>query len=179
MAFLGSSRLLRSLAATAPRAPLTRSTIASQHRFYAQQSYGSGEGDPKGENPQEQGANPSADLEHPGPPPPDVGKGTGGGPTKAGGGAHGTAHKSSSGGVRSEGSGKSANAEKGKEGAQPKILDERSPPAELSEEVKKHNEEMDQRYEKSASRVDEQGKDNVGKGFWKGRSTFFLCDRLG
>lgn len=173
---LRSSPLRRSFATAAPRAPFTRSTFKSPHRFYAQQSYGSGEGDPKGENPQEQGANPSADLEHPGPPPPDVGKGTGGGPTKAGGEGHGAGQQSSSSGAKSGGTGKSANAEKGKEGAKPKILDESSPPAEPSEDVKKHNEEMDQRYEKAANHVDEPGNDNVGKGFWKGRSISFLVD---
>ena len=44
---------------------------------YASQDYGSGEGNPAGERPQEQGAHKGSDLEHPGPPPPDVGqKGT-------------------------------------------------------------------------------------------------------
>ena len=147
------------------RKSLVRSSFPAQHRLYAQQSYGSGEGDPKGENPQEQGANPSANKEHPGPPPPDVGKGTGGGPTKAGGEEHNgqqSEQKSSS-----SGSGNGA-AGKGEEGAQPKILDERKPPTEPSEDVKKHNAEMDQRYGKAQSRVDEEGKDNVGKGWWKG-----------
>lgn len=43
----------------------------------ATQDYGSGDGNPAGENPQAQGKNPSEHLEHPGPPPPDVGKGSG------------------------------------------------------------------------------------------------------
>lgn len=165
MTFLRSSLSLRALT-TAPRASLARSYFPIQHRLYAQQSYGSGEGDPKGENPQEQGANPSANLEHPGPPPPDVGKGTGGGPTKAGGegqNAQKSEQKSSTGGVDSGAAGK------GKESAQPKILDESSPPAEPSEDVKKHNEEMDQRYEKAENHVDDDGKDNVSKEFWKGK----------
>ena len=41
----------------------------AQTRF-ASGDYGSGEGDPRGERPQEQGPNPSEDKEHPGPPPP-------------------------------------------------------------------------------------------------------------
>ena len=68
-----------------------------QHRLYAGgSSYGGGEGDPKGENPQDQGSNPSADLEHPGPAPPKVGQGTGGGPTKSGSEGHNTLHNDSS-----------------------------------------------------------------------------------
>lgn len=51
-------------------------------RRFASQDYGSGAGDPKGENPQAQGANPSADKEHPGPPPPKAGQGSGSTPTK-------------------------------------------------------------------------------------------------
>ena len=174
MSFLRSSTLVRSFAATAPRVPIAHSAFTYQQRLYAQQSYGSGEGDPKGENPQEQGANPSADKEHPGPPPPDVGKGSGGGPTKAGGDgrqAQNTEQKSSSGGSGSGGTGRTASGDKG--GAQPKILDESGPPAEPSEEVKKHNEEMDQRYEKAESRVNDEGKDNVGKGWWKGEFGLF------
>ncbi|KAL7625788.1 hypothetical protein AAE478_005011 [Parahypoxylon ruwenzoriense] len=52
----------------------------------SQQGYGDGKGDPVGENPQQQPPSSGAQQasEHPGPEPPDVGKGTGGGPTKAG-----------------------------------------------------------------------------------------------
>lgn len=45
-----------------------QSTTFAQRRFAG--DYGSGEGDPKGEKPQEQGPNPSEKLEHPGPEPP-------------------------------------------------------------------------------------------------------------
>jgi len=146
-----SISLLRALAVETPKARGGMTTpFNSQHRLYAHQSYGGGEGDPKGENPQQQGSNPSADLEHPGPPPPDVGKGTGGGPTKASGSKEGTS------------TGKQQSS-----GAQPKILDE-SPPTEPSEEVKKHNREMDQRHDKATSRVDDEKKDKVGKGYWSG-----------
>ena len=65
------STLLRSFLTT----PRTSLPIASQR--FATQDYGSGTGDPVGDNPQQQGENPSADLEHPGPPPPKVGQGTG------------------------------------------------------------------------------------------------------
>jgi len=55
-------------------------------RSYASGDYGSGTGDPKGENPNEQGTSPATtELEHPGPPAPDVGQGSSGStPTKEG-----------------------------------------------------------------------------------------------
>jgi len=55
-------------------------------RSYASGDYGSGEGDPKGEKPKEQGTSPATtELEHPGPPAPDVGQGSSGStPTKEG-----------------------------------------------------------------------------------------------
>lgn len=55
--------------------PLKSAHQSTLRRLYATQSYGGGEGDPKGENPLQQGPNPAADKEHPGPPPPDVGQG--------------------------------------------------------------------------------------------------------
>lgn len=123
------------------------SSFAVKNRFYAGQSYGGGEGDPKGEKPQEQGSNPSADLEHPGPPPPDVGKGTGGGPTKAGEGGHNTQQNNSSGGS-SGGGGKQSGASQSNGGPQPKIHSEGTP-AEESAEVKAHNEDMGKRHDRA------------------------------
>ena len=147
--------------------------MTSQHRLYAQSSYGGGEGDPKGEDPQNQGSNPiTSNLEHPGPPPPDVGQGTGGGPTKANEGGHSGDGKESSGSSSSSktpssssssgGSGKSAS-----NGAQPKLYNS-SAPAEQSEEVKQHNREMDNRPGRAQNKVDGDGEHNVGKGFWAG-----------
>ena len=162
MAFRTSSPALRNLTANSLKLRARRSESIQQTRFYAQQSYGSGEGDPKGENPQQQGSNPSADLEHPGPPPPDVGKGTGGGPTKAGNKGQSTEQHGPSGGSGTSGSKQSSS------GAQPKIHSA-SIPTEASEGVKKHNEEFEQRkHGKATNEMDHKGKDNVGKGFWSG-----------
>lgn len=134
---------------------------------YASGDYGSGAGDPKGDNPQSQGANPSADKEHPGPPPPSVGQGTGSGPTK------GTAEGHNTSAAEQGSGGKEADKDAGRsgktQGAQPKILSTSPPPAEdADEDVRKHNEEMDNRAEKAHEKVsDEQvDKDKVGKGFW-------------
>lgn len=121
------------------------------NRTYAGSSYGGGEGDPKGEDPSSQGPNPSADLEHPGPPPPDVGKGTGGGPTKA------------SGGTESKAKG-------GSGAAQPKIHSENaSKPTEQSHDVKKHNDEMANRHGAATNKGTTED-DKVDKNFWKGVS---------
>ncbi|KAL8718061.1 MAG: hypothetical protein Q9225_004769 [Loekoesia sp. 1 TL-2023] len=130
-----------------------------QHRYYAGQSYGSGQGDPKGENPQDQGPNPSAEKEHPGPPPPDVGKGTGGGPTKVHEGGHNTQQNASSGGSGQSGASQSSG------GPQPKIHSENQP-AEESDDVKAHNEDMGKRHDRANAEVDNKGQ-TVEKGFWK------------
>ncbi|KAI9682797.1 MAG: hypothetical protein M1822_006287 [Bathelium mastoideum] len=153
----------------------------------ASSDYGSGAGDPKGENPQQQGPNPSADKEHPGPPPPAAGQGSGSTPTKGTAEGHNTTGTSSSslqqdkagGGQKrsfmtsarrgAEDSGELRS--QGTRGAQPKILKD-APPAkgEESEEVKRHNEEMDRRHEKAHAKVTEADpeKEKVGKGFWSG-----------
>ncbi|KAI1767497.1 hypothetical protein GGR53DRAFT_113578 [Hypoxylon sp. FL1150] len=78
---------LTALRATRTRAaPQAYRSFATSPRHFLAQGYGDGKGDPAADDPQNQppssGAQQSA--EHPGPPPPDVGKGTGGGPTKAG-----------------------------------------------------------------------------------------------
>ncbi|KAI4192552.1 MAG: hypothetical protein LQ350_008625 [Teloschistes chrysophthalmus] len=132
-----------------------------QQRFYAGQDYGGGQGDPKGETPQQQGSNPSAEKEHPGPPPPDVGKGTGGGPTKAGEGGHNTQQNDSSSG----GSSKQSGAKQSSSGPQPKIHAENTP-AEENDDVKAHNEDMAKRHDRANTEVDSKG-DTVEKGFWK------------
>ena len=139
------------------------SSYASQIRLYAGSSYGGGEGDPKGERPQEQGSNPSADLEHPGPPPPDVGKGTGGGPTKKGGDGHNTQQNKSS--VSQGASGGSGGESSG---PRPKIHSEHAPAEEHhSEEVRKHNEDMGKRHDRPEEKSSDE-EDKVDKGFWKG-----------
>jgi hypothetical protein len=144
-----------------PRTTLP-SISTEQYRFYAGSSYGGGEGDPKGENPQDQGSNPSAHLEHPGPPPPDVGKGTGGGPTKAGGEGHNTQQNQSSGGQAGDG------GEGG--GPQPKIHKHDAPEESThSEEVRAHNKDMDKRHDRAEEKSPErEDSDKVDKGFWSG-----------
>lgn len=136
------------------RSPVPPFTITPQRRL-AHGSYGGGEGDPKGEAPQDQGSNPSVEKEHPGPPPPTEGKESGGGPTKA------TKDNTSS-------SDNGGQAGPTKSGAQPKILNE-GLPTELSDEVKQHNEEMTHRHDRAGAQVGDSKDDKVSKGFWSGK----------
>ncbi|SLM34500.1 hypothetical protein LPUS_03287 [Lasallia pustulata] len=170
-----ASPILRSMAARSSPRITTRTTVHIQHRLYAHQSYGGADDDPKGGDPQNQGSNPSADLEHPGPAPPDVGKGTGGGPTKAGEGGHNTQENESSsgsgGGSGSGSKGEMSSGGKESNGAQPKIHKSKVPEAhEESEDVKQHNKEMDDRRLGGAQdKQDDGDKHNVGKGYWSGQ----------
>ncbi|KAI6832793.1 hypothetical protein KC340_g13265 [Hortaea werneckii] len=155
---------------------LTRSTntptLAFTPRRLAHQDYGSGEGNPAGENPQAQGKNPSEKAEHPGPEPPTAGK-------KAG---KKSQQQQQQGGGSQQQPSSSSNNNKGTQDAssssspQPRILNDPPPPASGSQgapgEVKQHNREMDQRAEKPhpKGRAEEDvEKDKVPKGFWAGQ----------
>ena len=64
-----------------------------------------------------------------------------------------------------EGSGIQKQADKN---ARPVIL-EAAPPAEESEEVRKHNEEFEHRPDRAENKIDPDNKETVGKKFWKGK----------
>ena len=176
MPFLRPVSLLRSAARPAAVRP---AFFARPQVRFATQDYGSGEGNPAGEKPQQQGQNPSENVEHPGPPPPKVARGqSSSSPNEDSGSSSGKSSSTSSESKPSEqsqsndgasktgaGDGKSVN------GAQPKILNE-NPPATDSEDVKQHNREMDQRAEKAHEQVsnEEAEKDKVPKSFWSGKS---------
>lgn len=128
------------------RRPILPFTVTPQRRL-AHGSYGEEEGDPNGEAPQDQGSNPSADKEHPGPPPPAEGRGSSGGPTRATDSGKRTRDNSSSNDNGRE-------ERPPKSGAQPKILNE-GLPTELSDEVRQHNEEMAHRHDRAGAQVGE------------------------
>jgi hypothetical protein len=162
-----------------------RPLIPTIQRRFATQDYGSGEGNPVGEKPQDQGANPSADKEHPGPPPPKAGEGSGSSPTKGTKDGHSQAKQDMPGTQkRSFSTMRSMRAEskpKSTKGLKPKILDE-SPPAESEEpeDVKEHNKDMSNRHEKahaSVSNADAE-KDKVSPEFWTGMSILSICFQL-
>ncbi|TKA80563.1 hypothetical protein B0A55_02010 [Friedmanniomyces simplex] len=159
MSFLRAARqpLLRPIARTTPRATFTTSTTRTAG------DYGSGESAPPGQKPHEQtGKNPSEGLEHPGPAPPSA----------AGGGSQQSGQQKDASSSQQQQQQSGGNNSKGTQGAQPKILNE-SPPKEheASEDVQKHNREMDQRAEKASEKVRDEDveKDKVGKEFWSGQ----------
>lgn len=171
------------------RSVVYRRSIATTPRVMAQQGYGDGSEDPQSQP----GATKAQEKsEHPGPAPPDVGKGTGGGPTKAnksGGQSAEEAASASSGGSRSkeaketgssptggsvgggQATGKGGEALKGPQGEgspQPKIMNQSVPGAkpglseEQKQEVEQHNVDFDKRHDRAAPAAD----DKVNQKFW-------------
>jgi len=175
MSFIRSTSLRQFQAIGAPALRTQRAAFSITSRTLATSDYGSGKGDPRGEKPQEQGANPSADLEHPGPPPPKEGQGSGAGPTKGG-------KEGSNSGAASEQSKKGKQPQQQEQqqkssaqqsdAPQPKIFNPDGPPSKESEsqEVREHNRQMDQRTETASNQASNEDvkKDKVSKDFWKG-----------
>ena len=146
------------------------------------QGYGDGEGRPKGENPQQQGASNATkhNAEHPGPEPPSEGKGTGAGPTKGGSGKSQEDASAQSGGSRSKeaketgssptgGSvgGKNSSPRESKNGAAPKIHDHQTGDKNTSQKdaaVEQHNKEFEKGHDRAAKADD----DKVDSKFWSG-----------
>ncbi|KAF1842147.1 uncharacterized protein K460DRAFT_370143 [Cucurbitaria berberidis CBS 394.84] len=196
MSFLRPMSMLRS-AALRPAALSAAPRARLQLRF-ATGDYGSGDGNPAGEKPKEQGKNLSENLEHPGPPPPKVAEGksssspnddktsTNKAPQTSSSSSTSSSKGSSSGkrefstSTRRWADSKEPAVKQGQQnkpspnevkGAQPKILNENPPASEdESEDVKKHNEEMDSRAEQAHEKVsnEDAAKDKVSDKFWKG-----------
>ncbi|KAK6586356.1 hypothetical protein PZA11_001413 [Diplocarpon coronariae] len=161
-----------------------RFVSSTQPRFA--QGYGDGEGDPKGENPQDQGPSNATkhNAEHPGPSPPSEGQGTGEGPTKAGGSpeeasaqsggsrskeAKETGSSPTAGSVGGSGGKSRSPEDKSKKGASPKIADHDDPGAgnsrETQAEVEQHNKEFAQGHDRATPAE----ADKVDKKFWTGK----------
>ncbi|CBF76419.1 predicted protein [Aspergillus nidulans FGSC A4] len=148
-------RYSRSIRAVNPRT--SRFPVFLQQRFYGQSTYGDGE-----TNPGEDRNAPTRDMEHPGAPPPNVSKENS---TKS---QPSYKQDESRSGVLEEDIPK-----KQSDKARPVINDGRqtsnvkedgNTKSDVPEDVKKHNEEIDQRHDKPYNRIDDGGK--VGKGFW-------------
>jgi hypothetical protein len=140
MSFL--TRPASMLRTAALRPALSAAPKAHQQIRWGTSDYGSGDGNPAGETPQKQGANRSESIEHPGPAPPDVAKG------KSSSSPNQDTTKDSQKSSKSQDSASKSGSNKG---AEPKILSKKSPAKEdQSEEVKKHNKEIENRAEKQA-----------------------------
>jgi hypothetical protein len=180
MSFLRPMSMLRS-AALRPAA-LSAAPRARMQVRYSTQDYGSGTGNPAGETPEKQGANPSENLEHPGPAPPKVARGqSSSSPDKDdNSGQNASPKPSSESPAPSSNKGSSGKREfstsarqmKASEepavqqgmqnkpsqsaikGAKPKILNENPPSAEEeSQDVKEHNKNMSNRAEQAHESV--------------------------
>jgi hypothetical protein len=176
MSFLRTTSLRQFQAIGTPAFRTQRAAFSITTRTLGTSDYGSGKGDPRGEKPQEQGANPSADLEHPGPPPPKEGQGSGAGPTKGGkeSSNSGNASEQSKKGEQTQPQQSSSSSESSATNSapQPKIYNPDGPPSKESEsqEVREHNRQMDQRTETASNQASNEdvNKDKVPKEFWKG-----------
>lgn len=173
MSFFRATSLRQFQAIGTPALRTQRAAFSITTRTLGTSDYGSGKGDPRGEKPQEQGANPSADLEHPGPPPPKEGQGSGAGPTKGGkeSSNSGNASEQSKKGEQQPQQQQKSSAQK-TDAPQPKIYKPDGPPSKESEseEVREHNRQMDQRTETASNQASSEDakKDKVPKEFWKG-----------
>jgi hypothetical protein len=180
MSFLRPMSMLRS-AALRPAALSAAPRARVQVRF-ATSDYGSGKGNPAGETPEKQGANPSENLEHPGPAPPKVAQGqSSSSPNKDNNSNQNespkptsespapSSNKGSSGkrefstSARQMKETKEPAVKQGQDnkpspnevkGAKPKILNENPPaPGEEPQDVKEHNRDMDNRAEQAHEKV--------------------------
>ena len=165
-----STRLVR---ISHPRALLPTPSILT-HRTYAQESYGNSQsGHPKSSAP-----NPKADLEHPGPEAPaskaSPNKSSSSSPSPS----SSSPSSSDPSSTKSPAEGTSSSYPETSEGGKPAINNPGTAPEEKDEEVKRHNKEMEERYEKPTNQIDGDGKvegtgdgdGKVEKGFWKGES---------
>lgn len=145
------SSILRS-SIRVPRARFLPTTVLQPRRF-AHSSYGNEQsGHEQGTNQK----NPMQEMEHPGPDAPN----TEGAAPKGSGGSSGATKQSSSKSTESSSSNASS-------GGEPTISTPKSAAEDESADVKKHNEEMAQRHDRSVNQLSE--KDNkVDKSFWKG-----------
>ncbi|KAF1920723.1 hypothetical protein BDU57DRAFT_509151 [Ampelomyces quisqualis] len=169
MSFLTQAAAMLRTAGLRPGLSMTR---ARQQVRFATSDYGSGAGNPAGEKPEEQGANLSEGLEHPGPAPPKVAKGqSSSSPNNDDAPGKSSRSKSSTSAGQQSPSHDGA-SKSGKQGAQPKLAANGPPSKENeSEDVKQHNREMEQRADafEQADKQDRQ-KDKVSKDYWKGES---------
>ncbi|KAL4873443.1 hypothetical protein BDV12DRAFT_159990 [Aspergillus spectabilis] len=149
---LRNTRSLRVINPTVLRSPILPQT---QRRLNGQSSYG-GEGE---KNSKDDRNKPTRDMEHPGAPPPDI-KSTNSSKSQP-------SYNQARNPHEEEISTKPSNKAKptitdGKQSDN--VDDDGNTKADVPEDVKRHNEEIDQRHDKPYNRIKDDGK--VGKGFW-------------
>ncbi|RAO64759.1 uncharacterized protein BHQ10_000771 [Talaromyces amestolkiae] len=148
--------------------PIANQTLRypSTIKRYSHQSYG-GDDNPQGDRP---ASRKSRDLEHPGPPPPDVSKDSAE--------SNPSSKKQSEKQEQEQEQAKHEDLYQKKQPsnkARPTLSSGRESPNvdeqgnvrdDVPEDVKRHNREMEQRHDKAYNQIGDEGK--VNKGFWKG-----------
>ncbi|RDW94505.1 hypothetical protein BP5796_00268 [Coleophoma crateriformis] len=186
------SRIARRSVTAGTRQPIAARFISTSPGRYATQGYGDGKGDPRAENPQDQGSsnNTKHNLEHPGPEPVSAGQGSGAGPTKGGSSSKSPEDASAqSGGARSKeaeetgssptGGSVGGSGGKNHESSEGSPLHKNNDPkpsagsAAKEAEVKEHNEDFEQRHDRAAPAAE----DKVDKKFWSGTFAVGAGDR--
>ncbi|KAF2872003.1 hypothetical protein BDV95DRAFT_493130 [Massariosphaeria phaeospora] len=162
MSFLRTTTMFR---ASVLRPALSAAPRARMQVRHSTQDYGSGKGNPAGENPKDQGDRGpvSAEMEHPGPSPPKVAQNN-----KSS--SESSVNKSSDSQAKSSSEGAGGKSGNSKKGAQPKILSD-NPPDENHESVRQHNEEFAKRPDRANAQVSNKDaeKDKAPAGYWGGK----------
>ncbi|KAF7169177.1 hypothetical protein CNMCM5623_001951 [Aspergillus felis] len=157
-----------------------RSLFAQPWRFYSQSSYGEAEQKPEGKA-EAKTSKPTRDIEHPGPPPPDVSKGKGSSSpssstSSSGGGPSFQNQPPSDEETRRNNDGAevyphstnrpSNNARPTiSKGQSPNLDEEGNPRPDVPEEVRQHNAEIENRHDRAYNKLEDDG--NVQKVSWK------------
>ncbi|KAK8160498.1 hypothetical protein BKA80DRAFT_310776 [Phyllosticta citrichinensis] len=134
--------------------------MSTTPRRLAHQDYGSTDSSPKAAK-EQPASSATRSKEHPGAPAPDVGQ------NKE---SSASSSKSDKKQQCESNNTTSNNKDNAVKGAHPKILDENAP-AEINEDVKQHNREMEQRHDRANTKLanDDVEKDKVPPGFWSGQ----------
>ncbi|EAW21519.1 uncharacterized protein NFIA_066860 [Aspergillus fischeri NRRL 181] len=173
---------LRSKALKSTTLPICRqrSLFPQPWRFYSQSSYGGGEQKPEGKA-EAKTSKPTRDMEHPGPPPPDVSKGKGSSSpssssSSSGGGPSFQNQPPSDEETRRNNDGAevyphatnrpSNNARPTiSKGQSPNVDEDGNPRPDVPEEVRRHNDEIENRHDRAYNKLEDDGK--VEKVSWK------------
>ncbi|PLB52980.1 hypothetical protein P170DRAFT_423767 [Aspergillus steynii IBT 23096] len=137
--------------------PRLQSIVPFCRRTYAQSSYG-GEGDSQSQHPKSHRNSPTRDIEHPGPPPPDVSKDA---PSSSGAESESRTSEADEGVMNKRPSNK-ANPTIIDARQSPNIDSEGNPREDVPPDVKRHNEEVENRHDRPYNHIGDEGKYQKG-----------------
>ncbi|KAK1139625.1 hypothetical protein N8T08_000630 [Aspergillus melleus] len=133
-----------------------QSIVPFSRRTYAQGSYGGGEY--QGEHPKSHRNSPTRDIEHPGPPPPNVSKDA---PSSSSNKSESNPSEANGGSIDTKPSNKaSPTITDGQQS--PNIDSKGNPRDDVPPDVKQHNEEMEHRYDRAYNQIADEGEYRKG-----------------